>query len=547
MKNLIRPFLLCSIMLAAIACNVNKDLRLVQVEPLVKVFHTDSIYSAATDTALVARGENATFQFVLDSDVDAAQLVASFDAPGLGETYVGWVHDVTSTNSTSGADDMMNPSDNLYPDPILDDYPEEIAAGSHRVLHIDVAIPRDTKPGLYKCSVTVVGKTDKEIKATAKCFVKVYPVTLPQEQNLTVVNWISTGSFSAMNKGEKVEYGSDQYFEILKEIAIMAAKNGQNCWLIPSQPDHILNDTKDGFILDFTVFDKTLDVLEQYGNMKYFCNPHIGGRFKDAAWTDEMAFNICTVESGEIVKKTVGYKDPELKKYIDCFFPQFEAHLREKGLLNRCYQHVADEPTNTGTPSQISYCAVAGMIKQAAPSLRIIDACSEILENQDVSVVILRDNIATMPPVAPGQERWMYTCCEPVGNYANRFLQLPLLKTRILHWINYRYGECGYLHWGYNFWGLVEDPMNDVTPKTTWPGGDCYIIYPGDHKVYPSIRLGAMRDGIRDYDLLKMIEERDPQKAMDICCRIIQGPDKYNTDIRHFYQIRKEMLEYLSK
>jgi len=200
-----------------------------------------------------------------------------------------------------------------------------------------------------------------------------------------------------------------------------------------------------------------------------------------------------------------------------------------------------------GTESQKSYSAVAGMVKAAAPDLRIIDAAFEIIENQDVSVVVLGENIATMPAVPDGSERWMYTCTGPQGNYANRFIQLPLIKTRIIHWINYKYNECGYLHWGFNYWDLVDDPIHDVTPKTEWPGGDCYIIYPGERRVYPSIRLWTMRDGIRDYDLLKMVEARNPEKASEFCDSIIQGPDKYNTDVEHFYSVRKQILEFLSE
>lgn len=94
----------------------------------------------------------------------------------------------------------------------------------------------------------------------------------------------------------------------------------------------------------------------------------------------------------------------------------------------------------------------------------------------------------------------------PRGNFANRYVTLPLIKTRLLHWINYKYDSPGYLHWGFNAWGANGDPFGDVSaPANDWPGGDSHIVYPGYRKLYPSIRLAAMRDGIRDYDLLKWL------------------------------------------
>ena len=118
------------------------------------------------------------------------------------------------------------------------------------------------------------------------------------------------------------------------------------------------------------------------------------------------------------------------------------------------------------------------------------------------------------------------------GNFANRYVTLPLIKTRLLHWINYKYGSPGYLHWGFNAWGANGDPFGDVSaPANDWPGGDSHIVYPGYRKLYPSIRLAAMRDGIRDYDLLKMVEARDSIRAQAFVNAIIFDFDRYDTSV----------------
>ena len=94
--------------------------------------------------------------------------------------------------------------------------------------------------------------------------------------------------------------------------------------------------------------------------------------------------------------------------------------------------------------------------------------------------------------------------------------------------------------------GANGDPFGDVSaPANDWPGGDSHIVYPGYRKLYPSIRLAAMRDGIRDYDLLKMVEARDSIRAQAFVNAIIFDFDRYDTSVSRFRQIRREILDFL--
>ena len=547
MKNLSVAFVLMAGLVSGCG-RVASPLSVYQVEPLVKVLPCDSVFVDSPDTMHVAKGESASFQFVITTSQNVSGLQADVCPDKLGEVKTGWVHDVHNENPTHGADDMIVTPDNNYPDPIIDDEQEDLSAGKKKTLWVDVAIPRDAKDGVHKCKLAIKGETAQGKTVVKKnFFVKVYPVTLPEEQKLNVVNWYTPSTLKFLNNGDPVEKYSDRYFELLQLIAEKGAAYGQNCWLIQEKPVLVMNADSTDFTLDFTYFDKAVQMFIEHGNLKSFHNSHLGSRFPGAKWSEGHCFTVNYVEDKQIKQDIVGYQDPRLKDYIQKYYSQLQEHLREKGWLNMCCQHIADEPDNPGTESQKSWTAVAGMVKQAAPELKTIDASFEIIENQDVSVIILGNNIATLPPVPEGSQMWMYTCTGPQGNFANRFIQLPLIKTRILHWINFKYNEEGYLHWGFNYWGHSRSPLVDVTPETAWPGGDCFIIYPGYNKVYPSIRLCAMRDGIRDYDLLKMLEEVDARKAKEICDRIILGPDSYNLDIKHFYDTRKEILEILSR
>jgi hypothetical protein len=147
-----------------------------------------------------------------------------------------------------------------------------------------------------------------------------------------------------------------------------------------------------------------------------------------------------------------------------------------------------------------------------------------------------------------GKEVWFYVCWLPQGEYANRFIELPLIKTRLLHWINYKYGLNGYQHWAYNAWPTDGDVMNPnrVGVKGELPTGDAWIVYPKKDGFLSSIRLEAMRDGIVDYELLKMLSAKNDRLSRRISSSIVQGFDAYETDIVKFRKCRTELLQALS-
>lgn len=68
--------------------------------------------------------------------------------------------------------------------------------------------------------------------------------------------------------------------------------------------------------------------------------------------------------------------------------------------------------------------------------------------------------------------------------------------------------------------------------------GDYFIIYPGYHKLYSSIRFEAMRDGLYDYELFRLLEKKDAEKAKEIVGSVVHGFDDYDSDIHHFRKVR---------
>ena len=249
---------------------------------------------------------------------------------------------------------------------------------------------------------------------------------------------------------------------------------------------------------------------------------------------------------------------PEVAMYMEDYFGQFQDWLESHKLpdgrswLDIYAQTLQDEPGDALAPA---YNQLARYFKRAAPKVKTLEPIGTNLID-DTLLDYPCPTIAhlTDMPARGNQVQWTYTCMGPQGNYANRFIRIPLIKTRILHWINYRYNAVGYLHWGLCYWygcpnGNPYEDAYDISRqyKGSFIGGDMFIVYPGDGELYPSVRLCAMRDGIRDYDLLKMVEARSKADADAFCRRFVIDNATYDTDITHFRQLRRDMLEYLSR
>ena len=60
-------------------------------------------------------------------------------------------------------------------------------------------------------------------------------------------------------------------------------------------------------------------------------------------------------------------------------------------------------------------------------------------------------------------------------------------------------------------------------------------------------RMESMRDGIYDYELLKMLEVKNKDKAKEIAGKIVFKFDHYDLNVINFRKLRKEILMELSK
>jgi hypothetical protein len=533
-------------------------IRIWAVDPLVKVFRDALPVETEEAVAEVARGEHATFQIVVRGESPIQKLcaeVSTFVLEGNEAAtlqsplvrFVGYVP-VDRPIQTPPKDQLRKPPAE-FPDPLLEEKTIDVEPDQAQPIWITLPISQKAVPGTYRGSVCVSGVVKgRDVYANLPLAVRVFAARMGRAR-LWVTNWFA---FHWLHMKINPKPDSPEYWELLRRYARNMGDHRQNVALISPLSLADFDVDEDGQLrIDFSRFDRWVTIFLEEGVIGRIEGGHLGGRSK--GWDSSFVVGVRRVKNGKIQSVSVDPASDEADSFCAKFLPALVKHLRDRGWLDCYMQHLADEPTSFNAAS---YRAMANLVCKYAPELRIIEAChtKDLVGAIDIWVPQLdylhRDYEHYRDRKAAGEEVWLYTCVFPQGEYANRFLEQPLLKTRLLHWINFRYGITGYLHWGYNHW-TQESPFEKTTRPhggpPYLPAGDAWIVYPGREGPLDSIRHEAMRDGISDHELLSMLSERDPVAAERLVLKHVLDFDRYNTDIETFRSTRRELLMLLSK
>jgi len=530
------------------------SLQLWSVDALVKVFGDDVPPGAGTPVVHVeaARNETEAGQLVLRCDTDHLMSVNITFGPlesdsgqmplsGARARPVWHVPVLENTNDTP-EDHLVRKAPAMFPDPLLPQDYVRLRQGEALPIWVDVTVPEGAAPGDYYGPIHV--KTDQG-EAQAQLRVTVYPATVPAERTLKVTNWISWPNIARFHSREP---WSEEHWSLLRAYARNLAEHRQNVVLTPIFD--LIEFRNDGgrLALCFDAFDRFVELFRSEGVIGYIEGGHLGGRGPGGWEAPEFVITAFRPEGGGLAKERPVAGSPQANAFLAEFLPALQAHLEAKGWLDIYFQHLADEPIGGNVES---WNKLSAAVKRYAPRMRTVEAnMCEDATDLDIWCPQLggwhenRQFYASR--VQAGDELWFYTCLAPVGTYANRFIDYHLLKTRLLHWLNFYYGATGYLHWGYNHWG-GSVPFVDIEPvhshRRCLPSGDNAIVYPGESGPLDSIRFEAMRDGIEDYELLRRLSASDPDKADAICAMVIRDFDDYDLDPDTFRKARRELLQ----
>ena len=73
------------------------------------------------------------------------------------------------------------------------------------------------------------------------------------------------------------------------------------------------------------------------------------------------------------------------------------------------------------------------------------------------------------------------------------------------------------------------------------------ILYPGTDGPWSSVRFEAMGSGIEDYELLRVVAERDEKLADEICAQIVRTFTDYSATVGAFGEAHRRLLEEAGK
>lgn len=104
---------------------------------------------------------------------------------------------------------------------------------------------------------------------------------------------------------------------------------------------------------------------------------------------------------------------------------------------------------------------------------------------------------------------WWYGCNGPWYPHPSTHIPDALLGLRLTPWMQRHYGAQGWLYW--SIAGYLWDPHVFENAQVDDVPGDGFLIYPshefGAFEPFPSVRLMNIREGLEEYEMLRILEE----------------------------------------
>ncbi len=444
--------------------------------------------------------------------------------------------------------DLIRTAPARFPDYLAEDKEVSLKKGEYGAVYLTVRIPRDAEAGDYVASLTV---TSDQGSASLPLHLTVYALTLPDERHLMVTEWYSTNKFKQFHGIDSSD--SERFYEMLGLYARNMAEHRQNVFRVSLDLIAFKLNEQGKLECDFSRFDKWAEVFWNTGRMDLLETGFVA-RFGEGGWSSkEVMLRDFRVQSAGGSITMPG------KEFLPQFLPALENHLREKGWLEKTVFHIADEPSNHNV---MDWREASQFVHRYAPALRRMDAIEtpHCLDRLEIWVPKL-DYLATWYDAYRkaqdrGNELWFYTVgIFQKGSHPNKTVDVPLIESRILHWLNYRYGLKGYLHWGFNQW------TDDLFEAPGQHRGDGWHVYPRKDGLLNSLRWEQMRNGLQDYEYFWMLEDKiremkaglserlsiiDPsRRSVEIASQVVKTMSDYSKEPQALYTAKRQIIEEL--
>jgi len=405
---------------------------------------------------------------------------------------------------------------------------------------VDFFVPEGSLPGEYssKCTVLLEGKGKLQLSLK----LEVLPVVLPRRFSLKThfgspAERIIGGVRRQVRKGKLPSEFSPK--EIRKVCAKLATDHRINTFPPPELLRFKLN--PDG---SFSLPESRIAALKAFVD-RYPVNlisvpaPH--RFFKDPVREREKIF--AYLRSWDKVMSQLGRKD-----ILCCTYPFDEPNDREAYEFVRKWGKIVKE-ANTKVKVLVTE-QTKPQKEQWGNLYGAVDIWVPLFSLFDPQYAEKRRKL--------GESIWTYTALCQGRPTPWWHIDFPIYHYRIPCWIAWRYHMEGLLYWGgMAWWNAVEDPWTD--PATYPPperrrryvfNGEGSLLYPafnvGFQGAVPSMRLKALRDGIEDYEYLKILESRGKRKeAEEIVLSVAASWYEWAQDPTEYVRARERISELL--
>lgn len=487
------------------------------------------------------RGEYVSFQAIINAyDVGrSVHMFAEASSP-LGDVEIWEVGHVPSVlpvyegpSRPEYDSNYLRITPGLYPDPLYDTCSEGFRAawGQSVAVWVRVKVPADAKGGEYPVTVKV-SKVDDRSNATPVLedtfTIKVIEATLP-ESDMFYSQWIH---YDCLSDYYKVPVFSEEHWEIIGNFFDNAVESGMTGVFTPLVTPPL--DTEVGTerptvqLVDVTVENGKMtlgfDKMERFVKLaldkgfKYFEMSHLFTQ-----WGATSAPKVMATVDGEY-KKIFGWdtssRDPEFAAFLRLLVTETKEFFRKKGLLDKTYWHVSDEP---GPEHLQAYLEARDAVNDLLADQITVDAVSdyEFLENGLIKCPVVGINHIDKFYEHNAKDFFCYYCCGQDKNVTNRFFSMPSARNRILGMQLYKFNEMtGFMQWGYNFYYTqysrkAINPFVVTDSHAAFPSGDAFSVYPGDDgKPIRSLRQIVFYEGLQDKRALELLGTLMPREEI---------------------------------
>jgi hypothetical protein len=556
---------ICFIAVILINCSIltAQSFKVFAVSDLKGVFEDGFKLPASNDTVKIfgIRGEIISGQFVLSAKkslttvtVEISPLKNKVSASVLpaNSAELNFVGSIPLSKNTPNQplSAVVRPAPAKFPDYLMSDKQINVREKTFQPVWLTIKIPENAEAGNYLGKITVKSVQGDQ---SLPVYLTVYPLNLPSDRHLKVIEWYSTSKFKALH-GIKDEY-SEEWFSMLKTYAENMVAHRQNMFQVPMDVIDIRKSKTNELEFNFDRFDQIAQVFWNTGKMDYLETGELT-RFNEKAWSGTEIllsdFIVKNSETGENI--TLPGKD-----VIPFLLPAFESHLRLKGWLHKTHFGIKDEPS---VHNALAWREVSAYIHKYAPELARMDAIETtyVLDEIDIAIPKL-DALASWYNSyrdwqQKGHELWFYTVGIYQGSlFPNKTIDMPIIDSRIMHWLNYKYEVNGYLHWGWNQW--TDNPYLDPDIHI----GDGWHVYPVKNGVLNSLRWEQMRNGIQDYEYFWMLENKikclkdslgsrfawinPKQRGKEIASNVVMGFAEHTDNPDVLYQAKLQIIKEL--